>query len=158
MNNMLRFLMNKFHTPTNFSFCFVPHVASRIIIMKTLLIFAWIGFLAIAADNGLRLHDLVTGFKQSNQILLFRDFVRKDKPALLPISISHTQNFTFAPNIITQVKSIDQKYNDHGASVSIIAGGPGRTFVTLEYQSQRGHSIHHKVEIYGILKTDTLRR
>ncbi|OXU19029.1 hypothetical protein TSAR_008851, partial [Trichomalopsis sarcophagae] len=50
---------------------------------------------------------------------------------------------------ITLIKALDQKTNGNGAYVSLINGGPGQTFVTLEFKSQKGHGINFVVELYA---------
>lgn len=138
--------MVKFH-----KIFFLPQ-RTRNVKMKNLIVFAFVGLLSMAAVSCLRPNDLEVGHFETGQRLVLTRHVKKDKPPLLPIVIDTTETFS-APvgYVITQIRSIDQKFkNNNGASVALINGGPGQTFATLRYQSKRGHSIDHVVEIYGI--------
>lgn len=50
---------------------------------------------------------------------------------------------------ITHVELIDNNKKGNGATPTIISGGPGAAFVTVEFKSKRGHSIDFFVNVYG---------
>lgn len=50
---------------------------------------------------------------------------------------------------ITRVEIVDYKGEETGAVPQVITGGPGFSYVTIEFVSQRGYGIHFHIKIYG---------
>lgn len=50
---------------------------------------------------------------------------------------------------ITMVQFLDQNLKGNGATVTVLAGGPGFPYVTAQFKSIRGHSINFIVELFG---------
>ncbi|XP_058796453.1 probable salivary secreted peptide [Phymastichus coffea] len=104
--------------------------------------------LCLALTTLARSKNVISGSRQYGDFLTHREIIQKDSKWLQIIESYKT----FVPNNgekITQVRLIDENQKGHGATATIIAGGPGFTFVTLHYKSTRGNNIDFITEIYG---------
>lgn len=115
-----------------------------------LLTFALFLFTVSSASS----NDLEIGIRDPKFDRLWtKEPVVKKKIPVLPVTVEETRTFTVPGNyVITQIRALDQKGNGHGAHAVLVAGGPNSSFVTLEFKSQRGHSIDFLVEVYAKLK------
>lgn len=112
-------------------------------------------FFAIAASallavgvSGNKSHDLVVGNRVHGDFLLEQKQV--DKSAI-PLWKSE-QTVTIKGDGIAKITSIeiyDLKPEGQSATPSILKGGPGESFVTVQFESQRSHGIHFLVKVYA---------
>ena len=92
--------------------------------------------------------DVIVGSRVPGDYLIGREFVQKDSKWLQVVKVTRT--FSAAGNAkITQVRLLDQNKNGKGATATIQAGGPGSSYVTVQFKSERGHSINFITELYG---------
>ncbi|CAL1674765.1 unnamed protein product [Lasius platythorax] len=99
-----------------------------------------------AAEN--KSHHLIVGSRVPGDRLVIRQNIVKNSSWLKVQVIEQTFNVS-AREILTLIQSLDQKTNGNGASVSLLKGGPGVSYVTLKFKSQRSHGINHIVELYA---------
>ncbi|XP_016843129.1 probable salivary secreted peptide [Nasonia vitripennis] len=98
--------------------------------------------------SGIKSHDLVVGNRIHGDFLL--DQKQVDKSAI-PLWRSE-QTVTIKGDGIAKITSIeiyDLKPEGHSATPSILKGGPGDSFVTVHFESERGHGIHFLVKVYA---------
>ncbi|XP_016842183.1 probable salivary secreted peptide [Nasonia vitripennis] len=101
-----------------------------------------------AAQQNSTSHHFLVGARPFADKLFRREQVKVN--SLLWTSLKERRTFsTDGTAKITLIKALDQKTNGNGAYVSLINGGPGQTFVTLEFKSQKGHGIDFVVELYA---------
>ena len=51
---------------------------------------------------------------------------------------------------ITQIVLTYQSFHGSGAEASLISGGPGQNYATIQFKSKKDHGINFLVEVYGI--------
>ncbi|XP_014211445.1 probable salivary secreted peptide [Copidosoma floridanum] len=104
--------------------------------------------LAIASSQAAMKNDLIVGARVPGDRVIQAAIVQKSHAILQVVKLKKTfigNNYS----TITQVRLMDQNKNGNGATPTIINGGPGHNFVTVEFKSVRGHSIDFIVELYG---------
>ncbi|XP_003423804.1 probable salivary secreted peptide [Nasonia vitripennis] len=92
--------------------------------------------------------DLIVGSRIPGDHLLQREFLKVPSKILQVVKERKTytgDNYSK----ITQVRLLDQNKNGNGATAIIVNGGPGLSYVTVDFKSVRGHSIDFIIEIYG---------
>ncbi|XP_076619339.1 putative salivary secreted peptide [Colletes latitarsis] len=99
-------------------------------------------------NNGNKSHNLIVGYRMSGDRLVLRQNVIKNS-AWMRIVVEEKTFNTSMYDRITTVQALDQKTNGNGAYASLTAGGPGYSFVTLRFKSQRSHGINFVVELYA---------
>lgn len=120
------------------------HVLAAVVVTLA----AFLANTSAAYENQLDLH--LRSHEPPYDLPVVKKYVREKKIPILPIIVEEEETFTVPVGYeIAYVKAVDQKQNGHGAKVVVIAGGLGESFVTLKFESQRGHSIDYLVEIYA---------
>lgn len=92
--------------------------------------------------------DVIVGSRVYNDHLLQREFLKVPSKMLQVVKSRKTytgDNYSK----ITQVRLLDQNKNGNGATAVVVNGGPGLSYVTVDFKSVRGHSIDFIIEIYG---------
>lgn len=93
-------------------------------------------------------HTLHLGDKVIGERLLLQQSVEKS----YALARRKEKDITFnTPNAakITRIEALDRVGEDHGAYVTLVAGGVGHDFVTLNFKSQLSRGIHYLVSLYG---------
>lgn len=52
---------------------------------------------------------------------------------------------------ITMIHAHDRHEDGNGATATVIAGGIGSSFVTMNFVSEKSHGINFKVDLYGMV-------
>ena len=99
----------------------------------------------LAASNP---KDVIVGSRVPGDHLVGRDLVQKDSKWLQVVTATRTLSASGNAKI-TEVRLLDQNKNGHGATATVQAGGPGSSYVTVQFKSERGHSINFIAELYG---------
>ena len=100
------------------------------------------------AEAAGRPKDVIVGARIPGDHMLQREFLKVPSKWLQVVKSRKTymgDNYSR----ITQVRLLDQNKNGNGATATVAAGGPGSTYVTIDFKSTRGHSIDFVVEVYG---------
>lgn len=92
--------------------------------------------------------SLVVGHRKWGDHLIQFGTERKGSKMFMVVKDQKTFTGDHRSNI-TQIRLIDKNDHNKGATPSIINGGPGFSYVTVKFVSQRGHSIYFNYEIYG---------
>ncbi|XP_014211447.1 probable salivary secreted peptide [Copidosoma floridanum] len=93
-------------------------------------------------------NDLIVGSHIPGDHLIQREIAQRPSKFLQIVKLKKTYTGNNRSNI-TLVRLLDQNMKGNGATANILNGGPGHNFVTVEFKSIRGHSIHFIVELYG---------
>ena len=99
--------------------------------------------MAVAKPN-----DVIVGSRIPGDHLLQREFLKVPSKWLQIVKDRQTytgDNYSK----ITQVRLLDQNKKGNGAKATIVNGGPGFNYVTVDFKSIRGHSIDFIIELYG---------
>ena len=92
--------------------------------------------------------NVIVGNRVPGDFLAGRDFVKKESKFMQVVK--ETKTFSVAgTGKITELRLLDQDKKGHGAAATIQAGGPGSSYVTVQFKSERGHGISFIVELYG---------
>ncbi|XP_058796332.1 probable salivary secreted peptide [Phymastichus coffea] len=107
-----------------------------------------IASVAMTLSATIKPNDLILGSRLPGDHLLQREFIKI--PSKIMQVVKHKQTF-IGDNYskITQVKLLDQNKKSNGATAAIVNGGPGLSYVGVDFKSKRGHSIDFIVELYG---------
>ncbi|KAJ8668271.1 hypothetical protein QAD02_009934 [Eretmocerus hayati] len=95
-----------------------------------------------------KVHDLIVGGRQYGDRIVHQEYVYKPSKWLGTVTLDKTFNLGYRENI-TQVKVLDTKADGTGAYPRVTGGGPGNSWVSLHFESQRSHGIKFNVEIYA---------
>ena len=66
-----------------------------------------------------------------------------------PTQVAHVETFTGDDVSIINKFVVKSSPNANTESVSLIAGGPGHTFVTLRFEYSRDNILSYTIELYG---------
>jgi len=113
-----------------------------------LLLLIAISITAVLSASKQASKNVIVGARFKHDHLLQREFEKEPSKLLQTVKIKKTYPGNKRSRI-TQVKLLDQNKKGNGATASIVNGGPGSTFVTVEFKSVKGHSVDYIVEIYG---------
>lgn len=92
--------------------------------------------------------DLVIGDRQSGDNLIEQRQVEKDAWPFMIVEKTETI-MGDGNSVITRVEIIDTKKQETSAKAAILSGGPGMSYVTVKFESERGHGIHYIIKVYG---------
>ncbi|CAB0042586.1 unnamed protein product [Trichogramma brassicae] len=115
--------------------------------------FVFLGLLAVlclqqSVDAAVNQHNLVVGGRVWGDYLIQR--VKVDKKSAWLRHVSESRTFSGdGTSRISQIQVLDQKHDGTGAYATLVTGGPGQTFATLKFKSQKSHGIHFVVELYA---------
>ncbi|XP_071573745.1 probable salivary secreted peptide [Temnothorax nylanderi] len=93
-------------------------------------------------------HHLIVGYRIPGDRRVLKQSIIKNSSWMKVQVIQKTFNVSRGERI-TMVKALDQKTNGNGAYASILRGGPGHNYVTIKFQSQKGHSINFVLQLYA---------
>ncbi|KAL7303752.1 hypothetical protein TKK_0003883 [Trichogramma kaykai] len=102
----------------------------------------------VVVEASVNQHNLVVGGRVWGDYLIQR--VKVDKKSAWLRHVSESRTFSGdGTSRISQIQVLDQKHDGTGAYATLVTGGPGQTFATLKFKSQKSHGIHFIVELYG---------
>lgn len=108
---------------------------------------ALLAFMAISVSG--KSNDLIVGSRVAGDRLIEFKTVRVPSKILQIVSAKQTFSGDRFSRF-TEIRLLDQNKKGNGATAKILGGGPGSSFVIVDFKSQRGHSIDFLVEIYGM--------
>nr|CAD7457552.1 unnamed protein product [Timema tahoe] len=91
--------------------------------------------------------DYVNCNSQIGDYVLYNGLAEKSYKVLQKVSLDLPISTSTA--IIHCIQAIDIKADGNAASVSVTSGGLNTNYVTLHFESERGHGVHFNVTIRG---------
>nr|CAD7204583.1 unnamed protein product [Timema douglasi] len=91
--------------------------------------------------------DYVNCNSQVGDYVLYNGLAEKSYKVLQKVSLDLPISTSSA--IIHCIQAIDIKADGNAASVSVTSGGLNMNYVTLHFESQRGHGVHFNVTVRG---------